>query len=465
MDNVPRTTPNDIEQLLHPKTIALVGASTDYRKLGNSILVNLLSSEVKIYPITRGKDKILGVKAYKSLLELPENVDLVIIAIAAKYCTALIPEIHQAGARNAVIISGGFSETGEEGKQLEQLLVQKAREFGIRFLGPNCAGIANTRLFNGTFTMMPERGSIAFVTQSGALGGMCIYNTRTKRIGMSKFVSIGNAADISLSEIIDYFHQDEQSNVIAVYLEGLKNGRGLFNSLRNASRSKPVVILKGGRSEAGKRATESHTGSLAGSNRIFEGMIKQAGCITAPTLDTLLEICKIFDYQPLPRGRKVGIITNTGGAGVLAADTISELELEIPVLENQTRKELEKILPPIASLNNPVDIVANAGKREYKITTELLLNDPNIDALLVICAVPTFAGMTRTEHATGLLEGALSADTGKPIAGVWLAGDIGQPGKELLEMNRIPCYDDPTLAAFCLSRAVGYSEWLRNNTL
>jgi acyl-CoA synthetase (NDP forming) len=192
-------------------------------------------------------------------------------------------------------------------------------------------------------------------------------------------------------------------------------------------------------------------------------MTKQAGCAVAPTLDTLLEICKLFDYQPLPKGRRIGIISNTGGAGVLAVDAISNLGLDIANLESETKTELKRRLSPMASVNNPVDVVASAGRNEYRITTQLLLKDSNVDTLLVICAVPTFAGMTLTEHAAGTLEGIRNADTGKPIVGVWLAGDVGQPGKSLLEMNQIPCYDDPALAALCIRRTTDYSNWLQNN--
>ncbi|HDD67397.1 MAG TPA: acetyl-CoA synthetase [Candidatus Thorarchaeota archaeon] len=448
----------DLDPFFIPRRIALVGASTDYRKLGNSILMNLLASEVEVYPVTRNRDTVLGVKAYPNLAAIPKPVDLVIVAIAAKHCPDLMKEIRRAGARHAVVISGGFSETGEEGARLEAELVNAAREAGVRLIGPNCVGISNSRLFNGTFTMMPERGNIGLVSQSGALGGMLIYTTKAKRIGMSKFASVGNAADIGIVDIVDYFREDPKTSVITIYIEGVKNGRRLFESLRMASEKKPVVVLKGGRSDAGGRATQSHTGSLAGSTRVFDGMIKQAGCVTAPTLDTLFEIAKLFDYQPSPRGRNIGIISNTGGAGVLAADAASDFSLNVPPIEENTRKALRQILSPLASVDNPVDVVASGGRREYRVTVELMLADPNVDMLMVICAVPTFAGMTQTEHAAGTLEAIRAAETDKPVVGVWLAGDVGKPGKDLLEMNRIPCYDDPYVAALCMSRVAEYAE-------
>jgi acetyl-CoA synthetase (ADP-forming) len=448
-----------INRFFNPKSIALVGASSDYRKLGNTLLMNLLASEIDVYPITRNRDTVLGVKAYPSLQDLPEKVDLVIIAVAAKYCIDLIPQVFAAGSKNAIIISGGFGETGPEGLALETRLLDTAKKYGVRIIGPNCVGVSNSRLFNGTFTMMPERGNIAFVSQSGALGGMTIYNTRAKRIGMSKFASIGNAIDVDFPEIIEYFSNDEKTTVIAVYVEGVDQGREFYECLKETANRKPVVILKGGRSIIGNRATISHTGSLAGSLEVFTGAIHQSGCVSAPTLDTLLEICKLFDYQPLPSGRNIGIISNTGGAGVLAADAASEFNIEIPQLSEETIHELSQLLPPMAATENPVDVVASGGRREYKVATELLLKEDNIDMLLVICGVPTFAGMTQTEHAAGTLEGIRTAGVKKPVVGVWLAGEVGKPGKDLLEMNRVPCYDDPYTATLCMSKTIEYSEF------
>jgi acetyl-CoA synthetase (ADP-forming) len=448
-----------INRFFNPKSVALVGASSDYRKLGNTILMNLLASEIDVYPITRNRDTVLGVKAYPSLQDLPEKVDLVIIAVAAKYCIDLIPQVSAAGSKNAIIISGGFGETGPEGLELETRLLDTTKKYGVRIIGPNCVGVSNSRLFNGTFTMMPERGNIAFVSQSGALGGMTIYNTRAKRIGMSKFASIGNAIDVDFPEIIEYFSNDEKTSVIAVYVEGVDQGREFYECLRKTASRKPVVILKGGRSMVGSRATISHTGSLAGSMEVFTGAIHQSGCVSAPTLDTLLEICKLFDYQPLPSGRNIGIISNTGGAGVLAADAASDFGLKIPQLSEESIHELTQLLPPMAATENPVDVVASGGRREYKVATELLLKEDKIDMLLVICGVPTFAGMTQTEHAAGTLEGIRTAGVKKPVVGVWLAGEVGKPGKDLLEMNRIPCYDDPYTAILCMSKTVEYSEF------
>lgn len=451
-----------IDPFFNPKRVALVGASSDYRKLGNSILMNLLASEIEVYPITRSRDQVLGVKAYMDLSSLPKPIDLAIVAVAAKHCASLMKDIADAGARNAVVISGGFSETGSEGLHLESELVEAAKMYGVRIIGPNCVGVSNSRLFNGTFTMMPERGNIAFVSQSGALGGMTIYNTRAKRIGMSKFASVGNSADVGIAEIIDYFRMDSKSTVIAAYIEGVESGREMYEALRRAAKEKPVVVLKGGKSEAGSRATQSHTGSLAGSSHVFDGMIRQAGCTTAPTLDTLFEVCKLFDYQPLPQGSRVGIISNTGGAGVLATDACSDFGLRIVELSETTKQELRQVLPPMASIENPIDVVASGGRREYRVATELLLKDPRVDILLVICGVPTFAGMTQTEHAAGTLEGVRHASVNKPVLGVWLAGDVGKPGKDLLEMNKIPCYDDPATAALCIARIVEYSKGRRN---
>jgi acyl-CoA synthetase (NDP forming) len=451
----------EIDSFFNPHSVALVGASADTKKLGNSILMNLMNSRIRVYPVARSAGRIMGMDTYSSLAELPEPVDMVLVAIDAKHCPGLIPEIRKAGAHCAVIISGGFSETGAEGAKLEDMLLKAARDAGVRLIGPNCVGVSNSRLFNGTFTLMPERGNISFITQSGALGGASIYTTHAKRIGLSKFASVGNAVDVGITEILGYLKEDPETAVVAVYVEGLKNGRRFYESLQETTRSKPVVVLKGGRSEEGNKAVKSHTGSLAVSTGVFDGMLRQAGCVTAPTLDSLFELSKFFDYQPLPRGRNICIITNTGGAGVLAADAASGLNLRLSVLRDNTRDEMRQVLSPLASVDNPIDLVATGGKREYRIATEQALRDPDVDMLLVICIVPTFANMTQTEHAEGMIDGMRNSGVQKPVVGVWLAGNVGQPGKDLLESGRVPCYDDPALAALCLARAAEYADYRR----
>lgn len=448
----------EIDPFFNPHAVALVGATADPKKLGNSIMVNLVNSQVRVYPISRSGSRIMGTETYTSLNELPESVDLVVVAIDAEHCPGLIPDIRKAGSRCAIVVSGGFSETGAEGARLEDSLLKAAKSAKVRLIGPNCVGVLNSRLFNATFTLMPERGNIAFVSQSGALGGASIYTTHARRIGLSKFVSVGNAADVGISEILDYFREDADTKVIAVYIEGIKDGRQFYESLRDAARKKPVVVLKGGRSESGKRAVKSHTGSLAISAEVFDGMLRQAGCVAAPTLDTLFDVCKIFDYQPLPKGRNICIITNTGGAGVLAADAVSDLGLKMSVLNDKTCQEMKQILSPLASVDNPIDLVATAGRWEYRAATEKSLADSSVDILLAICVVPTFAGMTPTEHAEGLLEGVRASGAKKPVVGVWLAGEVGKAGRDLLESNRIPCYDDPALAALCMTCAAEYTE-------
>ncbi len=381
-----------------------------------------------------------------------------IIAVSANQCPALMKQVRNAGSTSAVIISGGFSETGSKGAILERELVEAARVMGVRIIGPNCVGVLNSQLFNGTFIMMPTCGRVALVSQSGALGGVLIYTTQAKRVGISKFASVGNAADVGITDVIDYFRDDLDTSVIMVYLEGVRDGRALFRSLQQASVKKPVIVLKGGRSEVGARATESHTGSMAGSIAIFNGMLRQAGCVSAPTLESMFDIAKLFEYQPLPKGRNIGIISNTGGAAVLAADACNDVGLLVPTLNPNTEQKLHQNLSPLAAIKNPVDVVATGGRREYSIATELLLRDTNIDMLFVICAVPTFAGMNQTEHAYGVLEGIQAAQMNKPIVAVWLAGEVGKPGKAILEDNRIPCYDDPATAALYISKFIEYAE-------
>ncbi len=294
---------------------------------------------------------------------------------------------------------------GEEGKREERELVEIARRYGMRIVGPNCVGIMNTHNdMNATFVMNAKRGGdIAFISQSGALGGAGIIYKTVKEggIGFSKFVSIGNMADVDFAEFMEYLADTEEDRAIALYIEGLRDGRRFMDVARRVTRKKPVIVLKAGRSESGARAASSHTGSLAGSYRIYEAAFKQSGVIIADTIDDMLSMARAFT-QPLPKGKRVAIMTNAGGpGGVLTADAIDRLGLKLADLEDETIEELRSFLPPMAAVKNPVDMIASARGEDYYRTARALLEDKNVDLLISICVVPTFAGMTPTEHAEG----------------------------------------------------------------
>ena len=437
-----------------PKAIAVIGASNDPLKLGYEVFKNLKKyKDGKVYPVNVKDEVVQGVKAYKNVKDIPDEVDLAVIIVPKRFVKQTVIDCGEKGVKGIVLITAGFGETGEEGKREEKELVEIAHKYGMRIIGPNCVGIMNTHNdMNATFIMDAKRGDIAFVSQSGALGAGIVYKTVKEGIGFSKFISIGNMADVDFSELMEYLADDEESKAIALYIEGVKNGRKFMEAAKKVTKKKPVIVLKAGKSESGARAASSHTGSLAGSYKIYEAAFKQTGILVANTIDEMLSMARAFT-QPLPKGNRVAIMTNAGGPGVLTADEIDKHGLKLANLEEETMRKLREFLPPMAAVKNPVDMIASARGEEYYKTAKLLLEDKNVDMLIAICVVPTFAGMTPTEHAEGVIRAVKEVNNGKPVLALFMAGYVSEPAKELLEKEGIPVYERPEdvgIAAYAL---------------
>ncbi|AHF80723.1 acetate--CoA ligase alpha subunit [Thermococcus paralvinellae] len=437
-----------------PKAIAVIGASNDPLKLGYEVFKNLKKyKDGRVYPVNVKDEVVQGVKAYKNVKDIPDEVDLAVIVVPKKFVKQTVIDCGEKGVKGIVLITAGFGETGEEGKKEERELVGIAHQYGMRIIGPNCVGIMNTHNnMNATFIMDAKKGDIAFVSQSGALGAGIVYKTVKEGIGFSKFISIGNMADVDFSELMEYLADDPESKAIALYIEGVKDGRKFMEAARKVTKKKPVIVLKAGKSESGARAASSHTGSLAGSYKIYEAAFKQTSILVANTIDEMLSMARAFT-QPIPQGNRVAIMTNAGGPGVLTADEIDKHGLKLANLKEETMQKLREFLPPMAAVKNPVDMIASARGEEYYKTAKLLLEDENVDMLIAICVVPTFAGMTPTEHAEGVIRAVKEVNNGKPILALFMAGYVSEPAKELLEKEGIPVYERPEdvgIAAYAL---------------
>ncbi|AIU68934.1 acetyl-CoA synthetase [Thermococcus eurythermalis] len=434
----------NLDYFFKPKAIAVIGASNDPMKLGYEVFKNLKKyKDGRVYPVNVKDETVQGVKAYKNVRDIPDEVDLAIIVVPKRFVKQAIIDCGEKGVKGAVIITAGFGETGEEGKKEERELVEIAHSYGMRLIGPNCVGVMNTHNdMNATFIMDAKKGSIAFVSQSGALGAGIVYKTVKEGIGFSKFISVGNMADLDFAELMEYLADTEEDKAIALYIEGVRDGRKFIEIAKRVTKRKPVIALKAGKSESGARAASSHTGSLAGSWKIYEAAFKQSGVLVAETIDDMLSMARAFT-QPLPKGKRVAIMTNAGGPGVLTADEIDKRGLKLANLEEKTMEELRSFLPPMAAVKNPVDMIASARGEDYYRTAKALLEDPNVDMLIAICVVPTFAGMTPTEHAEGIIRAVKEVNNGKPVLGLFMAGYVSEKAKELLEANGIPSYERP----------------------
>lgn len=415
---------HELEAFFKPKSIAVVGASKNSTKIGHAALKNILISdyECDIYPINLKEEEILGVKCYKKLADVPGKIDLVLISIPANFVPQVMKECVAKKVENVIIISSGFSEAGNH--DLENEVKQIIEKSNMHVLGPNVMGYKNASdSLDVSFVFgVPRKGRLALISQSGALGIGMIYLANNEFMGVSKIIGVGNKIDIDDDDLIDYFSQDPETKVIGLYMEGVKDGRGFMNSIKACD--KPVLVVKAGRSSAGARATASHTGSMAGSDKIYEAAIKQAGGIRCRDIAELFDMARALDGQPPAQGNRIGIITNGGGLGILLTDACEANGLTIPKLSPKTYKKIDKILPDLVKPNNPADLVADAGFYRYESATKALLEDPNIDGVIV---ASVHGGYARPREFTGAIlkmvkQQKLHEEYNKPILATWVGG-------------------------------------------
>ena len=450
---------SDLTAFFEPRTVVVFGASRNRHKIGSEVLHNLIASGYRgtVIPIHPSAREIQALRAYQRLSDYPGDIDLAMIVVPAVQVEAVVDDCLAKGVRAICIITAGFGECGEEGRRVEKAMVAKARRAGCRVIGPNCLGLVNTDAavrLNATFSpVYPPAGSVAMSTQSGALGIAILDYAKTLDIGISSFVSIGNKADVSGNDLLEYWEDDPRTSVILLYLESFGNPAKFSRIARRISRSKPIVALKSGRSSAGARAAASHTGALAASDAFVDALFHQSGVIRTDTVTELFDVASLLSRQPIPRGRNVAIVTNAGGPGILAVDACQGHGLNVAALSEETRRGLRAFLPPAASVGNPVDMLASASPQHYSQALSILLRDPAVDAVVVIFIPPL---MTRAGDVAAALADAAARGPDKTVLGVFM-----QSGAAPEALAKIPCFAFPEPAAIALSRVVAYGEWRR----
>ncbi|WXG39568.1 MAG: CoA-binding protein [Candidatus Freyarchaeum deiterrae] len=377
----------DLSPIFEPKSVALIGASNNPLKWGWVILSNILSHGYggSVYPINPKEDKILGLKTYPNILQVPEEVDLAIVVRPAEDTPQHIKECVEKGVKSAIVLAGGFREVGKEGERLESELVEIAHKGNLLIVGPNTMGVysASASLLAIMSPIRVLKGKVSALSMSGNIGVNLLSMGSTENVGFNKFVSIGNQADITLEEYLKYFGDDPETKIILLYIEGLRKGKEFMEVAEEITTKKPIIVLKAGKSLAGAKAARSHSGALAGSNMIYDAVFKQSGIIKASTINMLLELAKAFVHMPLPKGNRVGIVSWGGGYGVVAADACDDSGLVIPTLQDKTIEEFDKILPPYWSKGNPVDLVGMLDRSVQPKSLEVIVKDENIDAIIV----------------------------------------------------------------------------------
>ncbi len=452
--------------LLKPRSIAVIGASRKQGSIGNKLFHNILHQEFKgvVYPVNPNAEVVASVKAYPSIFDIPGEVELAVVIVPAETVHQVVEQCGQKGVRGVVVISAGFGESGAEGMDRQERLLETARGYGMRLVGPNCMGIISTDPevnMNATFSsVFPPAGNIALGTQSGALGLAILEYAQSLNIGLSTFVSIGNRADVSSNDLLQYWEEDPATDVILLYLESFGNPKKFARIARRVTPTKPVVAVKSGRTPAGSRAAASHTGALVTAEVASEAMFNQAGIIRVDTLEELFDVAELLSHQPIPSGRRVAILTNGGGPGIMTADACASRGLNLPSLSEKTLSGLKNFLRRGASLTNPIDMTAEATADEYSQSLRLLAQDDRIDIVIVIFIPPI---LTQPEAVASAIREVAPQfrRRGKTL----VASFMGLRGASLelgsSEEGYVPSFTFPENTAVALTRACEYSEWLK----
>ncbi|NJE29513.1 CoA-binding protein [Thermococcus sp. 18S1] len=462
----------EMRPFFDPKAVAIIGATNKKGKVGNVIFENFKMNKERgvfkgnIYPVNPKLDEIDGYKVYKSVEELPEDTDLAVISIPAPFVPDTMRQVAKKGIKSVIIITGGFGELGEEGKKLEREILEIARENGIRIIGPNCVGVyvpdtgVDTVFLPESKMDRPKSGPIAFVSQSGAFAAAMLDWAAMAGIGIGKMVSYGNKLDVDDADLMDYFIHDDGINVVTFYIEGVKDGRKFIEAAKRITQVKPVIALKSGRTEYGAKAASSHTGSLAGADTIYDAVFKQTGVIRAEDFEHMFDLAKAFAAlkDKLPKGARIGIITDGGGAGVMASDAVAKFGLKMADLSEGTLRYLKENFPPHAVPGNPTDVVGDTDAERYRIAIEGFVNDPNVDAILVIVLfqVP----LLEEEKIIDILA-EYQKKSDKPIVAVAMGGKKTDHYARILEDKGVPVYPTPERGVRALAGLVKYAEYLR----
>jgi len=454
-----------LEMFSCPQAVAVIGASRDKEKLGHGVLSNLIKCGYpgQVYPINPKADEILALKCYPSVLDVPDPIDLAVVVIPNKYVAAALEECGQKGVKGVVIISAGFREAGLEGVRMERELIAIAKRHGMRLIGPNCLGVIDTICpLDASFAAgMPPQGEIAFMSQSGALCTAILDWALAAEIGFSRFVSLGNKADVDEVDLLAAWEDDPHSKVVLTYIEGLSDGREFMEVARRVTRRIPVIAVKSGSTDAGSRAVSSHTGSLAGSARAYESAFRQSGVLRAESIQHLFDYSLAFAYQPVLQGSRIAIVTNAGGPGVMATDALEREGLSLASLSRETIDALRGNLPTAASIYNPIDVLGDSLADRYTMALETALKDEGVNGVIVILTPQVMTEIEETAEAVGRL----AADYDKPVLGCFMGQARVGAGIKVLNEYKVPNYPFPERAVGALKAMLDYRRWLERPPL
>lgn len=457
--DVLRAETHPLDAIFAPRSVAVIGATERAGSVGRAVLWSLVSSPFggTVYPVSEKRSSVLGIKAYKSVADLPEAVDLAVLVTPAATVPGVIGECVEAGARGAIVISAGFKEHGEQGQELERQILERIQGTGMRVVGPNCLGVMNPVTgLNATFASTIARpGNVGFISQSGALCTAILDWAQKEMVGFSAFVSVGSMLDVGWGDLIDYLGNDPRTQSIIMYMESVGDARSFLSAAREVSLTKPIIVIKAGRTEAAAHAAASHTGALTGSDEVLEAAFRRCGVLRVQTIADLFYMAEVLAKQPRPKGPRLAIVTNAGGPGVLAADGLLSNGGQLAELSAESMQALNELLPPHWSHNNPIDVLGDALPERFAKVIDIAAHDPNIDGLLAITCPQGMAGPTATaEHLKPY-----ARSTGKPVLASWMGGTEVAAGTDILNRAGIPVFHFPDTAArmFCYMWRYSYA--------
>ncbi len=441
-----------VEQFFYPKSNAVIGATADPRKFGNAVTINLLENknlESEIFPVNPKADTICGLKSYPTIVDIEKEVDLAILLVPAKAVPIVIDQCIEKKVKRIIVVSAGFAEINEEGRKIEQKMVKKAKDANIRVIGPNCVGLMNLDIgMNASFVLTPLKGTTSIVSQSGSFAAACLYEMWWQGLGFSKFANLGNMADVNLTDLLDYFKNDNSTSVVCVYLENVVDGRAFYIKMKEVAKEKPTVILKGGRTSAGMKSASSHTGSMATDYTSLKAAIKQSGATLCESLNDYITAIKAFSFLPVPEGKRIGVLTNSGGSAVLLSDTAEELGMKLAEFTDDFKQKINPFVIPLVKKVNPLDMIAGANGESFYQVTKAMLEDSNVDIVAPCCVIPTFLEMQPDEHFKGVIRAWNETQRKKPILPVFMSGFLIEEIKKIAKEEKVPIFFSPREAAF-----------------
>jgi acyl-CoA synthetase (NDP forming) len=455
-------------KFFYPKSIAIIGATANPKKFGNAVTTNILKNKdlkSKIYLISHGSKEIQGIKTHDSLLDVPDEVEIVIILVPANFVESVVDQCIEKQVKGIIIVTSGFGEVDEAGKIIEKEIVSKCKKAGIRVIGPNCVGIQNADIgLNASFIQTPPQGEVSMISQSGSFGCAVFYQMERDVVGCSKFANIGNAVDVSFDEFLSFFTQDENTKTICIYIETLTHGRKFYETLKEITPIKPVIVLKGGRTVTGMLAAQSHTGSIASNYEILKTAVEQAGAIMCEDVTDFITAIKTLSFLLPPEGENVGILTNSGGNAVFFSDNVDKFNLKLAEFSDALKEKISPHLISLVQKINPLDMIGVAEEEQYYYVAKEMFEDQGIDIVVGSAVIPPFLGMKSDEHFRGLIRAWNETGRKKPLIPLFLFSEGFDELKEIAKKEKIPIFYTPHEAAYAIKLLILRKKFLNHKS-